>query len=122
MSGNACLSNGYPKGRDQNASPAAEIVNGVYGADTVTASYVQFGFVHSVQPFLMGKMHLAQAETSVWPKAKFRSLLSTTPDRFQLTIEQKQSELANSRSIVFHQDNAKPYMSVKTCQKLWEFG
>ncbi|GFW99111.1 hypothetical protein TNCV_3008811 [Trichonephila clavipes] len=28
----------------ENASHAAEIVNGVYGADTVTANYVQFWF------------------------------------------------------------------------------
>ncbi|GFV33973.1 hypothetical protein TNCV_2613711 [Trichonephila clavipes] len=28
----------------ENASQAAEIVNGVYGADTVTANYVQFWF------------------------------------------------------------------------------
>ncbi|GFT89709.1 histone-lysine N-methyltransferase SETMAR [Trichonephila clavipes] len=30
--------------KGENASQAAEIVNGVYGADTVTASYVQFWF------------------------------------------------------------------------------
>ena len=30
----------YDKG--ENASPAAEIVTGVYGADTVTVNYVQF--------------------------------------------------------------------------------
>ncbi|GFW32341.1 histone-lysine N-methyltransferase SETMAR [Trichonephila clavipes] len=28
----------------ENTSQVAEIVNGVYGVDTVTASYVQFGF------------------------------------------------------------------------------
>ncbi|GFX17386.1 hypothetical protein TNCV_1494001 [Trichonephila clavipes] len=28
----------------ENASQAAEIVNGVYGADTVTANYLQFRF------------------------------------------------------------------------------
>ncbi|GFU20222.1 histone-lysine N-methyltransferase SETMAR [Trichonephila clavipes] len=32
----------FDKGK--NASQAAEIVNGVYGADTVTANYVQFWF------------------------------------------------------------------------------
>ncbi|GFW51227.1 histone-lysine N-methyltransferase SETMAR [Trichonephila clavipes] len=32
----------FDKGK--NASQAAEIVNGVYGADTVTASYAQFWF------------------------------------------------------------------------------
>ncbi|GFT88857.1 histone-lysine N-methyltransferase SETMAR [Trichonephila clavipes] len=30
--------------KDENASQAAEIVNGVYGADIVTANYMQFWF------------------------------------------------------------------------------
>ncbi|GFW83016.1 hypothetical protein TNCV_4604431 [Trichonephila clavipes] len=30
--------------KDENASQAAEIVNGVYSANTVTANYVQFWF------------------------------------------------------------------------------
>ncbi|GFT53484.1 histone-lysine N-methyltransferase SETMAR [Trichonephila clavipes] len=30
--------------KDENASQVAEIVNGVYGADTVAANYVQFWF------------------------------------------------------------------------------
>ncbi|GFU24504.1 histone-lysine N-methyltransferase SETMAR [Trichonephila clavipes] len=30
--------------KDENASQVAEIVNGVYGADTITANYVQFCF------------------------------------------------------------------------------
>ncbi|GFU70381.1 histone-lysine N-methyltransferase SETMAR [Trichonephila clavipes] len=30
--------------QDENASQVAEIANGVYGADTVTANYVQFWF------------------------------------------------------------------------------
>ncbi|GFV69529.1 histone-lysine N-methyltransferase SETMAR [Trichonephila clavipes] len=30
--------------KGENASQAAEIVNGFYGADTVTANYVQFKF------------------------------------------------------------------------------
>ncbi|GFV05542.1 histone-lysine N-methyltransferase SETMAR [Trichonephila clavipes] len=30
--------------KGENASQAAEIVNGVYGADTVTANYAQFWF------------------------------------------------------------------------------
>ncbi|GFW72091.1 histone-lysine N-methyltransferase SETMAR [Trichonephila clavipes] len=36
--------------KDENASQVAEIANGVYGADTVTANYVQFWFrqFHSV--------------------------------------------------------------------------
>ncbi|GFU88742.1 histone-lysine N-methyltransferase SETMAR [Trichonephila clavipes] len=30
--------------KDENASQVAEIVNGVYGADTVTANYLQLWF------------------------------------------------------------------------------
>ncbi|GFT86832.1 histone-lysine N-methyltransferase SETMAR [Trichonephila clavipes] len=32
----------YSRSQSENASKAVEIVNGVYGADTVTANYVQF--------------------------------------------------------------------------------
>ncbi|GFU87812.1 histone-lysine N-methyltransferase SETMAR [Trichonephila clavipes] len=35
--------------KSENASQVAEIANGVYGADTVTANYVQFWFRRSVQ-------------------------------------------------------------------------
>ncbi|XP_014480269.1 PREDICTED: histone-lysine N-methyltransferase SETMAR-like, partial [Dinoponera quadriceps] len=31
-------------------------------------------------------------------------------------------ELANRRSVVFHQDNARPHMSLVTRQNLWELG
>ncbi|GFW11996.1 histone-lysine N-methyltransferase SETMAR [Trichonephila clavipes] len=41
--------------KGENASQAVEIVNGVYGAATVTANYVQFGFVDSVQTFFYVK-------------------------------------------------------------------
>ncbi|GFU43687.1 hypothetical protein TNCV_5036771 [Trichonephila clavipes] len=34
----------YARCQGENASQAAEIMNGVYGADTVTANYVQFWF------------------------------------------------------------------------------
>ncbi|GFT08784.1 histone-lysine N-methyltransferase SETMAR [Trichonephila clavipes] len=34
----------YAHCQGENASQAAEIVNGVYGANTVTANYVHFGF------------------------------------------------------------------------------
>ncbi|GFQ99215.1 histone-lysine N-methyltransferase SETMAR [Trichonephila clavata] len=33
--------------KGENASQVAEIVNGVYGADTVTANYAQFWFCRS---------------------------------------------------------------------------
>ncbi|GFY00532.1 hypothetical protein TNCV_2139291 [Trichonephila clavipes] len=50
--------------KGENASQVAEIVNGVHGADTVTANSCNFGFVDSIQAFLMLKMHLAQAGPS----------------------------------------------------------
>ncbi|GFS77241.1 mariner Mos1 transposase [Trichonephila clavipes] len=42
-------------------------------------------------------------------------------DRLKLTIYQKRPELAN-RSVMFHQDNTRPYTSVVIRQKLWELG
>ncbi|GFT23688.1 uncharacterized protein TNCV_3511541 [Trichonephila clavipes] len=52
-----------------------------------------------------------------WPNTKFRSLMSTT-GRFEAS---NLPELANRRSVAFHQDNARPHTSVVTHQKLWEF-
>ncbi|GFW24589.1 mariner Mos1 transposase [Trichonephila clavipes] len=43
-------------------------------------------------------------------------------DPFKLAIDQKRSELANRRGVVFHQDNARLHTSVVTRQKLWELG
>ncbi|GFU45046.1 histone-lysine N-methyltransferase SETMAR [Trichonephila clavipes] len=43
-------------------------------------------------------------------------------DRLKLAIDQKRPELANRSGIVFHQDNAKPHISVVTRQDLWELG
>jgi len=37
------------------------------------------------------------------------------------TIEQKCPEIANRKGVVFHQDNARPHMSLITRQKLLEF-
>ncbi|GFV50764.1 histone-lysine N-methyltransferase SETMAR [Trichonephila clavipes] len=42
-------------------------------------------------------------------------------DRLKLAIDRKRLELTYRRSVVFHQDNARPYMYVVTWQKLWEF-
>ncbi|GFU90080.1 histone-lysine N-methyltransferase SETMAR, partial [Trichonephila clavipes] len=44
--------------KSEKASQVAEIVNGVYGADTVTANYVQFWFRRFRSGVLMFKMHL----------------------------------------------------------------
>ncbi|GFX20567.1 histone-lysine N-methyltransferase SETMAR [Trichonephila clavipes] len=40
----------------------------------------------------------------------------------KLAIDQKRPELTNRKSVVFHQDNARPHTSVVTRQKLWEIG
>ncbi|GFX69996.1 mariner transposase [Trichonephila clavipes] len=40
--------------------------------------------------------------------------------RLKLAIDHKWHEWANRRSVMFHQDNARPYISVVTRQNLWE--
>ncbi|XP_014475533.1 PREDICTED: histone-lysine N-methyltransferase SETMAR-like, partial [Dinoponera quadriceps] len=40
----------------------------------------------------------------------------------QLAIDQKRSELANRRGVVFHQDNSRPHMAIVTRQKFRELG
>ncbi|GFV91361.1 histone-lysine N-methyltransferase SETMAR [Trichonephila clavipes] len=83
----------------ENASHGSEIPNGAYGADTVTANYVQFWF------------------------RQFRSdLYCQQLDRLKLAIDQKWPESANRRGAVFHQDNARPHTSVVTGHSLWELG
>ncbi|CAH2226577.1 jg24368 [Pararge aegeria aegeria] len=42
--------------------------------------------------------------------------------RLKQEVERKRPELINRRSVVFHHDNAKPYKSLATQQKLREFG
>ncbi|GFV76981.1 hypothetical protein TNCV_690511 [Trichonephila clavipes] len=46
--------------KGENASQVAEILNGVYDADTVTANYEQFWFRHSVQAFLISNLSRAR--------------------------------------------------------------
>ncbi|GFU70665.1 mariner transposase [Trichonephila clavipes] len=79
--------------KDENASQSAEIVNGVYGADTRFLPYGQT---------LISDLYCQQL------------------DRLKLEINQKHPELANRRGVVFHQDNARTHTSLVTCQKLWE--
>ncbi|GFW02491.1 histone-lysine N-methyltransferase SETMAR [Trichonephila clavipes] len=83
----------FDKGK--NASQATEIVHGVYGTDTITANYVQFWF------------------------RRFRSGIFDVKDAPRTGRPVNRPELAN-RSVVFHQDNARPHMSVVTRQKPWE--
>ncbi|GFT93466.1 histone-lysine N-methyltransferase SETMAR [Trichonephila clavipes] len=40
----------------------------------------------------------------------------------KIEIDQKRSELANGRGVVFHQDKARLHTSVVTRQKIWELG
>ncbi|GFU57477.1 histone-lysine N-methyltransferase SETMAR [Trichonephila clavipes] len=43
-------------------------------------------------------------------------------DCVKLAIDQKRSELANRRGVVFHQNNVRPHTSVVTRQNLWQLG
>ncbi|GFU99142.1 hypothetical protein TNCV_1228561 [Trichonephila clavipes] len=62
----------------ETASQVAEIANGVYGADTVTANYVQFWF----RRFGLGIFDIKYAPRTgvadAWPNTKFGYLLTTT--------------------------------------------
>ncbi|GFV39865.1 histone-lysine N-methyltransferase SETMAR [Trichonephila clavipes] len=85
--------------KGENASQVAEIVNDIYGANTLTANYVQFWF------------------------RRFRSgIFDVKPKRLKLAIDQKWPGLANRKGVVFHQDNARPQTSVLTHQSLWKLG
>ncbi|XP_025158757.1 histone-lysine N-methyltransferase SETMAR-like [Harpegnathos saltator] len=43
-------------------------------------------------------------------------------DELKTAIEQKRPEIANRKGVVFHQDNARPHVSLITRQKLLELG
>ncbi|GFT22118.1 hypothetical protein TNCV_3271711 [Trichonephila clavipes] len=99
--------------KGENASQGAEIVNGVYGVDTVKLITCKFDFVDSVQAFLMLKL----PETN----QKLNSgIYWQQMDCFKLVTDQKRPELTNRRGVVFPLDNARPHTSVLTHQKLWE--
>ncbi|GFU60646.1 histone-lysine N-methyltransferase SETMAR [Trichonephila clavipes] len=102
----------YARCQGKNASQATEIVHGVYDAYTVTANYVQFWF----RRFHSGIFVVKDAPRTGMPVVE-------NVDKITEIIEvdrHKRPELANRRSVVFHQDNVKPHMSVVTHQKLWE--
>ncbi|GFY15823.1 histone-lysine N-methyltransferase SETMAR [Trichonephila clavipes] len=103
--------------KSENASQVAEIANDVYGANTVTANYVQLIPFRKVllKVGLERRNHLLFA--SVWPNTK---LTCQQLNRLKLAIDQKWPELANRRGVVFLQNKARLHTSVVTRQKLWE--
>ncbi|GFY35977.1 mariner transposase [Trichonephila clavipes] len=103
----------YARCQGENASHVAEIVNGLYDADTVTANDVQFWF----RRFRLGTIYY---ELFPYGQTLNSQLYCQQLDRLKLAIDQKWPELANRRGVVFHQDNARPNTSVVTRQKLWE--
>ncbi|GFW44093.1 histone-lysine N-methyltransferase SETMAR [Trichonephila clavipes] len=129
----------FPKDTSENASPVAQIANGVYGADTVTANYVQFWFrrfssgifdvkdaPHTGRPVVENVDKITEIievyRHELLPHGQTLNLdlYCQQLDRLKLEIEQKRLELANRRGFVFHQDNASTYTSVVTRQNLWE--
>ncbi|GFT30201.1 histone-lysine N-methyltransferase SETMAR [Trichonephila clavipes] len=126
--------------KGENTNQVAEIENGVYGVNTVTANYVQFWF----RRFRSGIFDVKNAPRTGRPVVenvdKIREAIEVDQhllpygqtlnsdlycqqlDCLKLAINQKRPELANRRSVVFHQDNAMPHKSVVTRQKLLELG
>ncbi|GFT11835.1 histone-lysine N-methyltransferase SETMAR [Trichonephila clavipes] len=119
----------------------AEIVNGVYGSDTVTANYVQFWF----HRFRSGIFDIKDAprtgRTIVESIDKITEIIEVDRhkllpqgqnlnsdlycqqlDRLKLAIDQKRPELVNRRGVVFHQDTARPRTFAVTHQNFWELG
>ncbi|GFX96676.1 transposable element Tc3 transposase [Trichonephila clavipes] len=109
--------------KGENASQVAEIANDIYGANTVTANYLQFWF----RRFRSGIFDVKDAPRTGRPVVRYvdkiteivkidRSLLSTTG----LFEASDLPELANKLGVVFHQDNARPHTSVATRQNPWK--
>ncbi|GFX23868.1 mariner Mos1 transposase [Trichonephila clavipes] len=107
--------------KGENPGQAAESVNGVYGADTVTANYEQFWF----RQFRSGIFKwdwkgIIYYELLPYDQTLNLDIYCQQLDRLKLVTDQKRPDSANRRGVVFHQDNARPYTSVATRQKLWE--
>ncbi|GFU18376.1 transposase [Trichonephila clavipes] len=123
----------------KNASQVADIKNDVYGADAVTANYVQFCFrrfrsgifyVKDVprigRPVVENVDKITEIIEVEWhellPHGQTLNsdLCCQKLDRLKLAIDQKRPESVDRKGVVFHQDNARPHTSVVTHQKLWE--
>ncbi|GFX41915.1 mariner Mos1 transposase [Trichonephila clavipes] len=113
--------------KGENASQMAEIVNGVYGADTRGESaqtVVKLGL--TARKILLciwwDWKGIVYYELLSYGQTLNSDLYCQQLDNLKLAIDQKWPELANRRGVVFHQDNARPYTTVVTPQKLWELG
>ncbi|GFT51784.1 histone-lysine N-methyltransferase SETMAR [Trichonephila clavipes] len=97
----------------------AEIVNGVYGADTVTTNYVRLWF----RRFRSGIFEVKDAPRTGRPVVKNVDKITDIIKVYRhLVIDHKRTELDKRRGVVFHQVNSRPHTSVVTRQKFKELG
>ncbi|GFW83410.1 HTH_Tnp_Tc3_2 domain-containing protein [Trichonephila clavipes] len=103
----------FDKGK--NASQAAEIVNGVYGADTVTVNYVQFGF----RLIRSGIFYANDAPRTGMPVVEnVDKITEIIVDQHRLT--RNVQNWPTEEVLMFDPDNARPHAYVVTRQKPWE--
>ncbi|GFU05915.1 uncharacterized protein TNCV_3394831 [Trichonephila clavipes] len=104
----------------ENASQVTEIVNGVYGADTVTANYVQLWF----RRFRSGVFDVKDAPRicrpvdGVWDE-KWVTYDNTVRKR-SWTKGREVVQTVAKPGLTARKDYARPHTSVETRQKLWE--
>ncbi|GFU89078.1 HTH_48 domain-containing protein [Trichonephila clavipes] len=108
--------------KGENASHMTGIVNGVHGAYTVTANYVQFWF----RRFRSGIFDARDAPRTDKPVVanvnKITEIIKVDQHKQPELAKRQRRKRSYRRGVVLHQDNAKPYMSIATRQKLWELG